>query len=115
MNEASLAKLGGGNNTIIVDEILEGEKGYAKGPERSLFAALLFDGIQSYFLYANLEARASAKHREAYNWVHSGDSEYVFSFDNTCEALGIDPGFLRYGLLNACNSSVVRKRKRRTF
>ena len=115
MSELSLTSLGEANNTIIVDELLQSEKGYAMGPERSLFAALLFDGIQSYFLYANFTSKASARHREAYNWVHSGDSEYVFSFENTCEALGIDPSFLRYGLLNACHSSVTRKRKRRTF
>ena len=36
---------------------------------------------------------------DAKNWLNAADdSERVFSFSNICEALGIDPGYLRRGL-----------------
>jgi hypothetical protein len=80
--------------------------GYAAGPERNLLSALLFDGIQSYFSYALNDAPAMKdKYREAFNWVQSDDQEYVFSFSNVCEGVGIDPKALRLGLLNYVNSN----------
>ena len=93
------------------------DRGYARGPERALMSALLFDGLQSYVSYvvAGTE-RVRSKYREAFNWVNKRGSEYVFSFDSVCEALGIDPDFLRYGLLNACNSRLFDwGRSRRNF
>src|SRR6185312_17376192 len=95
--------------TFIVDELLHGdEAGYAKGPERTLMAALLFDGLQSYMSYVCAATQAAkTRYREAYNWVTSDDTEYVFSFVNVCEALGIHPQFLRIGLISACTVQLV--------
>ena len=77
----------GGSETVIVDEIIQhGEEGFAKGPERALMAALLFDGLQAYMSYICAKSRgAKSKYKEAYNWVSSDDSEYVFSFGRVCE------------------------------
>ncbi|RMG42094.1 MAG: hypothetical protein D6719_07275 [Candidatus Dadabacteria bacterium] len=97
--------------------MVQGERGYARGPERALMSALLFDGIQSYmsFVIADNSSEKS-KYREAYNWVHRKGTDYVFSFDSVCEALGVDPDYLRYGLVNASNSqSFEWKRARRNF
>ena len=105
-------------STLIVDEILDSERGYARGPERALMSALLFDGIQSYMNYAcTVNERTKNKYREAYNWVHSDNSpEYIFSFNNVCEALGVDPEYLKFGMANACNSQTFEwKRRRRNF
>jgi len=104
-------------NTFIVDEILESERGYARGPERALLSALLFDGIQSYMSYACAHSSAcKERYREAYSWVHSPGTEYVFSFESVCDALGIEPEYLRLGLANACNSQTFEwKRQRRKF
>ena len=103
--------------THIVEEIVDSNKGYARGPERALLSALLFDGIQAYMTYAlHAEGREKGECREAYLWVHATDSEYVFSFESVCEALGIDPEYLRLGLINAVNSSAGNwKRARRNF
>ena len=103
--------------TAIVDELVQGGGGYAIGPERSLLSALLFDGVQAYIMYASSPGiGSSVRYREAYTWVNTRGSDYVFSFDSCCEALGIDADYLRYGLANACNSRSERKRRaRRNF
>ncbi|MCO6430253.1 MAG: hypothetical protein J5J00_05280 [Deltaproteobacteria bacterium] len=102
---------------ILPDEITSGERGFARGPVRALMAALLFDGIQSYIGYALLPEgrRHTSRYKEAFNWVHNKENDYIFSFCNVCEALGIDSEFLRLGLLNVCNSKADLKRSRRNF
>ena len=104
---------------VFVDELLSGSKGYANGPVRSLMSALLFDGIQSFLNYA-LSAPKLRKTRsiEAYNWVMKRGSDYIFAFDSVCEALGLDPDYLRLGLLNTCSAHAGQddwKRSRRNF
>ncbi|NDC38489.1 MAG: hypothetical protein EBZ48_10610 [Proteobacteria bacterium] len=115
----SYSELGGPSaGTIMVDELVESsEEGFAKGPERTLLAAVLFDGLQAYMSYVCAKGREARKrYREAFNWVNSKDDQYIFSFENVCEGLGINPQFLRVGLSNACASQVVdRKRSRRHF
>lgn len=86
----------------LVDELLESEGGFARGPERALLSALLFDGVQNYMNYCCAPSAAEReKYSEAYSWVNRQRHEYVFSFDSVCEALGIDPNFLRLGLIHA--------------
>jgi hypothetical protein len=100
--------------TTVFEEVAEGSAGYASGPERALLSALLFDGIQSFISYATATTEATkATHREAYNWVMKGSEDYVFSFHNVCEALGIKPEWLRIGLINAANSHLAEIGKMR--
>ena len=106
------------DKVAVVDELAQSsDGGFAKGPERTLMAAVLFDGLQAYMSYICAKGRdARTRHREAFNWVNSKDDQYVFSFESVCEGLGINPQFLRMGLSNACVSQVVeRKRSRRHF
>jgi hypothetical protein len=117
--ELSNALVGGAvPMAIVADDLAPGlEAGYAQGPERTLMAAILFDGLQAYISYMCAKGRdARTKYKEAFNWVNSKDNEYVFSFVSVCEGLGIDPQFLRAGLENACSVQVAdRKRARRHF
>lgn len=116
MSYAELRGPSSGN--MLVDELLHSsEEGFAKGPERTLMAAVLFDGLQAYMSYVCSKGReARKKYQEAFNWVNSKDDQYVFSFESVCEGLGINPQFLRIGLSNACASQdVERKRSRRHF
>ena len=110
-----LAELGAGSS--FVDEFADGKRGYARGPERALLAALLFDGVQLYLQYVHATSTAQkAKYREAETWITMHDSEYVFSFDNCCEALGINPETFRIGLLSAYSAPREDwKRARRKF
>jgi len=101
-------------NTAIVEDFGEGRRGYATGPERALLSALLFDGVQQYIGYVTATSAAVRRRfHEAYHWVHQHDSEYVFAFHSCCEALGIDPGSLRLGLINACQGRQERLKKSR--
>lgn len=102
---AALSHYGDDSVTFLVDDLVDGTNGYAKGPERALMSALLFDGVQAYMCYLLSDGtRRSTRYREAFIWVNTKGKEYVFSFDNVCEGLGIDPEFLRLGLANASNS-----------
>ena len=94
-SEGSVGMYGG---TSFVDELVQSERGYARGPERTLLSALLFDGVQNFMNYA-CAANAKQKHKysEAFNWVQNKKNDYIFSFDNVCEALGLNPEWVRLG------------------
>ena len=91
--------------TTVVDEIIETTGGYARGPERSLLGALLFDGIQAYISYALAQKPSErARYLEAFNWVMDSKADEAFSFNGVCEALGVSAEYLRLGLANASTS-----------
>lgn len=99
------------------DEIDQAGRGYASGPERQLMSALLFDAVQNYLNFAFCDkSKPSSRFREAVEWVNRKGNDYVFSFENVCEALGLDAQFLRCGLASACvaNSGDI-KRTRKNF
>ncbi len=103
--------------TDVAEHLVDCDAGYARGPERALLIALLFDGIQSFINYATCSNEvASKQYREAYLWVMSEDREYPFSFESVCEAVGINPAYLRLGLINVYNSNAAGiKKHRRNF
>ena len=102
------------SGAAISGDVVDDAKGYARGPERHLIGALLFDGIQNFMNYSTAStALGRARYREAYNWIMSRETEYVFSFVESCEALGIDPKGLRLGLLNTISSETFKWKKAR--
>ena len=103
--------------TFIAEQLVDSEGGYARGPERALLAALLFDGVQAFLNYVAASSEGvKAKYREAYNWITRRGDDYIFDFESVCEALGIDSNYLRLGLINTCVSGLQNRRKnRRTF
>ena len=81
------------------------------GGERRLMAAILSDGIEAYLNDKSDAVRELSRSRtgatvialknirtEAIDWVETLDDSYVFSFDNVCRSLGIEPQYLRLGL-----------------
>lgn len=68
------------------------------GGERKLMAAILSDGVEAFLEQVHNHMTGKATRLDAIDWVEVKDSEYVFSFDNVCSALGINPEFLRLGL-----------------
>lgn len=97
----------------MLETEIEDLGGYAAGPERGLLSALLFDGVQSYLAHCLSPTETmKTKYIEAYQWVHRTDQEYIFSFDNVCEALGVDPDGLRLGLANFINSNQLESYRR---
>lgn len=71
-------------------------------PEQRLMLAILEDGVNCY--RENLHARGGRGKRafdEAAAWIGRIDFDWIFSFENVCDALGIKPDYVRRGLLGA--------------
>jgi len=70
-------------------------------PEKMLMLAVLEDGVICF--QKNISTRDEKGKRslsEAEEWVlMEQNSDWLFSFDNICETLGLNPGYIREGLL----------------
>lgn len=69
-------------------------------PEKRLMLAILEDAINCF--QDNLLAQNVRRRRlfeEAEEWIVEVDGDWVFSFENICEALGFNPAYVRQGLL----------------
>jgi len=69
-------------------------------PEKRLMLALLEDAIACYQKF-NTPRRPREKtlFEATEEWIFSKEPGWFFSFENVCEMLGIDPDYLRKGLL----------------
>jgi hypothetical protein len=69
-------------------------------PEQLLMLAVLEDAVVCF--QDNLTAATPRKRslfREAEEWILDDDKFYLFSFDNICEGLALDPNYVRRGLI----------------
>jgi AraC-like DNA-binding protein len=75
-------------------------KVYHGNPERRLMAAVLEDVVACLSVDPRYCTRRQRRDfHDAKSWINAADdSDWVFSFSNICEALGIDPSYLRRGL-----------------
>ncbi len=65
-------------------------------PERRLLIAILSDAVDCYRKNLNgRTARARRLCREAEHWMLDDDRNWVFSFRNICDALGVDAEAMR--------------------
>jgi hypothetical protein len=105
-------------------DILASQQYYNEGtsgrqPEKSLMSAVLLDAVECFQKYLLLHDEHSNRlFKEAENWISDNDREWLFSFINICDALAIDPHYLRQGLLhwkqNAMKSVPRRERLKRS-
>jgi hypothetical protein len=88
-------------DTLVPLEFLERVKRATyQNPERALMVAVLRDAITCLEKYAAF--RSSGNRRlfdETVEWILSDDCAWLFSFNNVCEAVSIDPVYLRKGLI----------------
>lgn len=62
--------------------------------------AILNDAVECLAKYRGGKGRRDCRlFREARDWVMNEESEEVYSFENICDTLKIDPSYLRAGLL----------------
>lgn len=69
-------------------------------PEKHLLLAILEDAITCY--RKNVYSRNAGKQatfREAEEWIFARDDERFLGFESVCSVLGIEPSYLRRGLL----------------
>jgi len=68
-------------------------------PEKRLMLAVLEDAVGTFQKYAGAtNRRARRLHAEAEEWFADDDVSWPFAFPNICQALGLEPEWLRRGL-----------------
>ena len=71
-------------------------------PERELMMAVLEGALADYQQsWKPRDKKGMGRFADAQAWILESDSEWIFSFVNCCEALGIEPGYLRQGLIRS--------------
>jgi hypothetical protein len=69
-------------------------------PEEKLMFAVLTDAIECFQKYYGANAHRRRKlFTQAEAWILRRDNAWPYSFENICEALNIDPNYLRLGLM----------------
>jgi hypothetical protein len=71
-------------------------------PEHELMAAVLEEAIADYQrCWKARDKKGMDRFADAQAWILDSNSEWIFSFANCCEALGIEPDYVRQGLLRS--------------
>lgn len=88
-------------DTVLAAQYLEtARRKIILEPEKQLLLAVLEDGINCFQENA---AATTAKRKqlfaEAEEWILERDRDWLFSFENACEVLRLNPAYLRQGLL----------------
>jgi hypothetical protein len=69
-------------------------------PEKMLMLAVLEDAIKCFQNKVLARSRRREKlFEESEAWILARDRDWFFSFENICEVLGINPAYVRQGLL----------------
>ena len=78
--------------------------------EEKLMFAVLTDAIECFQRYASAtDAKSRALYNDAAAWISKRDTASIFSFENICETLRLNPSYLRLGLIQWRNKRVHRK------
>jgi len=88
-------------DTLLPDQYLETFRRKAHlEPEKRLMLVILEDAIACFqkYLFAR-DGKGKALFREAEEWVMEEGSHWLFSFENICELLELEPGYVRQGLV----------------
>src|SRR5215510_7832496 len=78
-------------------------------PEHELMAAILEEALADYQrCWKARDKKGKGQFADAQAWILESNSEWIFSFVNCCEALGIEPDYLRQGLLRSNQGKSTR-------
>lgn len=84
-------------------------------PEKHLMHAILEEAIKTFRLHVSTEsARERRLFLDAQLWIMARNDDWLFSFENICEVLGLDPDFVRSGLARWKEQHVDPARVRKT-
>lgn len=85
-------------------------------PEKMLMCAVLEDAITCFQKFSSSStARGLALFKEAERWLMHEQSDWLFSFEYICQALNLDPNYIRAGLVRWRSSDRAHHRKIRLF
>jgi hypothetical protein len=71
-----------------------------RSPERDLMLAILEEALNDYQrCFSARDKKGRNRFTDARAWILNTDSEWIFSFINCCEVLGIEPDNFRQGVL----------------
>jgi hypothetical protein len=83
----------------ILPAQLYADAGVLDDPERHLRVAVLENAIRDFQRELDATGRRRRKlHEDAVDWFASRDRAQPFSFENVCDALHLDPDWIRQGL-----------------
>jgi hypothetical protein len=69
-------------------------------PEKRLMLAVFEDAVACFQKYIHArDTRGKTVFAEAEEWILEKDSDWLFSFENICETLGLNPDYVREGLV----------------
>ena len=79
-------------------------------PEKRLMLAILKDAVSTFQadLFA-ANAKSSRRFEQAKDWISETDGDWVFSFQNICEHLGLNPAYVRNGLLRWMEKKLAKR------
>jgi hypothetical protein len=88
------------NDVLAPEDFIQVYRTRPFSPERKLMVAVLEEALIDYQRCSNADGnKERERFAEAEAWILEKDTEWLFSFVNCCEALGIAPDYLRQGLL----------------
>jgi len=68
-------------------------------PEIRLMTMILEDAVNCFQRFAGAESNPDlGEFRDAERWLFGGEKDWIFSFENICSSLGLDPQYIRAGL-----------------
>jgi hypothetical protein len=83
-------------------------------PEKVLLLALLEDAIHLFQKYRGARDHAGKEHfREVNDWFMNEGDHWLFSFENVCDLLALDPQYVRRGLLASAAVPVPTQKRGR--
>ncbi len=85
---------------ITPDQYHDARRASAPDPLKRLMLAVLQDAIHCFQGGAQSSRKSAQRcHEEAKAWLFDESPEVPFSFESICDALGIAPHYLRFGLI----------------
>jgi len=79
-------------------------------PEKRLMLAVLEDAVACFQKYVHArDGRGKTMFQEAEEWILERDSDWLFSFEGICDILGLNPDYVRQGLVRWKEASLAAR------
>jgi hypothetical protein len=87
-------------DVLLATEFFEGARRERRAdPARKLMLAILEDAVNCLHCYgSNSSETARTLFRDARAWIMDRQNHWIFSFENVCESLQLNPEYIREGL-----------------